>query len=89
MSKFIVKTLVYIAKDYENTTLSIVLAPTKRDAEVYWQGMGIIPNTVREIDPENIGTPLGLLDILKATKMSNVGDAHPGFKNAVIVKKGY
>ena len=82
------KTKVYIAKNWEGTAISIVLAETSREANLYWQGKGIIPHTERIVDPDNLGTPLGILDILQTEQMNRVGGAHPGFKGAVIVKKG-
>jgi hypothetical protein len=62
---------IYIARNHGGYTVSIVIAPRKRDAELFWQGKSIIPFSVEEIDPDSIDTPLGILEILKTRVVKN------------------
>lgn len=64
-----VKTNVFVAYDYSGHTLSILLAPNRRDAELFWQGQGIFANSVREVDPTDVNTPLNILELLKTKKV--------------------
>jgi hypothetical protein len=37
---------------YDGTPLSVVLAPSRNMADIFWQGQGIFPHDVHEIDPD-------------------------------------
>lgn len=73
------KTKVYIAKNFEGRPVSIVLAASLREAQIFWQGKGIIGTSEVEIDPESVDTPLGILEILR-TESVRVRDSMNNFE---------
>ena len=58
------KTKVYRAHDCNDVTLDLVLAPDKKSATIYWQGKGIIPHSIEELDPEYIATITNVIPLI-------------------------
>lgn len=42
--------MIYIARDYNDTVISIVSSKTIESAYAYWQGKDILPNSVSEFN---------------------------------------
>lgn len=82
------KSLIFIGKNPDGQPVSIVLAPTRRDADLYWHGKGLYPHSVRELDPENCGdaTPLGVFEILRTRYTTPHG--HVTGAQFLVVEKG-
>ncbi len=61
----------YIAKTYNGTTVNIVMARTREDANIYWQGKSIHPHHVDERSEEQlVGHPTGVMPILETREVS-------------------
>lgn len=77
---------VYIAKDHDGYTRSIVLAKSQKDAEILWQGEGLIPCSIREIKPEALDDhPTGVIKVL-GTRDRRFYE-HGSEKSMITVKK--
>ena len=62
---------IFVAKNYEGKTESIVLSKNKDMANAYWQGLGINAHSVREFSEEDLDDhPTGVLPILKTSEWS-------------------
>lgn len=77
---------IYIARNPQGYTLSIVVASVQREAEIFWQGKGIIAFSVEVIDPSRIDTPLGFIEILK-TRTIRTQEHGSMSKEIVVVDK--
>ena len=63
----------YIAKDYEGVILAILLAPTKDHAQSFCAGAEQYPNTIDEIDVEELGDHPATFVIARSDEV-NVSD---------------
>lgn len=80
--------LIFIAKDYNNITRSIVLAQNENLAKAYWQDEGIVPHYIEErhdIDLEN--HPTRVLPLLK-THTKTMSPFGGSLRDVVLVTKG-
>lgn len=67
---------IYVAREYNDTVLGVVLARDKLLAFVYWQGQDIHPHHVDELTEDNLSYhPTGVIPIVRT-------------KEAVLYKNG-
>ena len=66
---------IYIGKDYNGDPMSVLLAESRRDADIAWAGMDDTPHEVEEIDPMNLdGLGVhGVVFLLTSSKPSGFG----------------
>lgn len=61
----------FIAKTYNGSIESVVLAKNYALAQAYWQGSGVVAHTVREISQADLENhPTGVLPIVKTRKVN-------------------
>ena len=67
---------IYIAKDFDNNPIGVLLADDKNKAEIAFYAMGEVPKTIEEIDPnDNLGVA-GVAFLLTSTKMNSSDFSH-------------
>lgn len=70
---------VYIAHFAGQGPVSVILAPSREHAEVYWQGLGLQPSEVEEIDPSLPHMPPVIsLAGIHNVRVSDLRDRRPG-----------
>lgn len=56
---------IYVAYNYDNYPINIVVSKSEELAKAYWHGKGILPNRSREITLEDLKNhPTGVLPIM-------------------------
>ena len=69
---------VYIAHFAGQGPVSVILAPSREHADVYWQGLGLHASQVEEIDPEaEVGFAVVSLVGIHNVRVSDLRDRHP------------
>lgn len=59
----------FVAYDEENYPVDIVQAKTKEMANIYWQGKGVVPFSVREFSDASLNEhPTGVISILSTVR---------------------
>lgn len=77
---------VFIAKNYDGKTESIVLAACEELAQAYWQGKDIYPHSITEFSEKSLEDhPTGVLPIL-ATVKKNIPDYGPDRREYLLVE---
>jgi hypothetical protein len=65
---------IFIAKTYDGSIESVVLARSYELAQAYWQGKGIHAHSVDERDESNLNDhPTGVLPIIKTKRINMSG----------------
>lgn len=62
---------IFVAKTYKGLTESIIMARNLELARVYWQGSGVIPHSIKEINEDDLRDhPTGVVPIVRTEKIN-------------------
>lgn len=67
---------IYIAYNYEDEPISVLLADNKEKAHIAWAGMNDQPHRVEEIDPDSDLGVYGVAFLLTSQKVSSHDYSH-------------
>lgn len=82
---------IYIARNYDGYVEDVVLAKNEKFAQVYWQGKGIIANSVRTLKESDLEKHItGVIPVVttKVIKISSGSGMGLHNKKIVTIKKG-
>lgn len=80
--------MIFIAKDYNGKVISIVNAKSLELANAFWQGRGVIPHTVSDLEKDYLPLedhPTGVYELLKTKEREIKSSSYP-YTNKTIIE---